>query len=62
MRFNIKGFTLDTSCVFFSAIPIVVALFFTFLIVINSDANLKNDLTEKGQFIIMPRNCYLKTP
>lgn len=62
MHLRINGFELDIIGVLIFAIPFFAALFLTFLIAFQSGMNLADCLNDRGQFVVMPRNCYLKIP
>ena len=61
MQFKIKGVEIDTIDILILATPLFAVLFLT-LLILHSGVNLTDSLMDKGQLIVMPRNCYLKIP
>jgi len=43
-------------------VPILAVLFLAFIVSLHNETLSANSQLENAQFIIMPRNCYLKVP
>lgn len=62
MSFSIKSFEFDAADLVIFGTPILAALVLILIVALHSETLTTDSFFNNEQFIIMPRNCYLKIP
>jgi hypothetical protein len=62
MHFSFKGHEFATIDIFIFVAPILAALVLTLIVMLHNGIPPTDSLLKNKQFIIMPKNCYLKIP